>query len=72
MLFVILAMNLGCMNLLPFPALDGGRLVFLVIEGITRKPVNAKIENAIHLVGMALLLFFMLIITFKDVFSLIV
>ncbi len=72
MLFVILAMNLGCMNLLPFPALDGGRLVFLVIEGITRKPVNAKIENAIHLAGMALLLFFMLIITFKDVFSLIV
>lgn len=72
MLFVILAMNLGCMNLLPFPALDGGRLVFLVIEGITRKPVNAKIENAIHLAGMALLLFFMLIITFKDVFSLII
>ena len=72
MLFVILAMNLGCMNLLPFPALDGGRLVFLVIEGITRKPVNAKIENAVHLAGMALLLFFMLIITFKDVFLLIV
>lgn len=72
MLFVILAMNLGCMNLLPFPALDGGRLVFLVIEEITRKPVNAKIENAIHLAGMALLLFFMLIITFKDVFSLII
>lgn len=72
MLFVILAMNLGCMNLLPFPALDGGRLVFLVIEGITRKPVNAKIESAIHLTGMALLLFLMLIITFKDVFTLIV
>ena len=60
------------MNLLPFPALDGGRLVFLVIEGITRKPVNAKIESAIHLAGMALLLFLMLIVTFKDVFSLIV
>ena len=72
MLFVILAMNLGCMNLLPFPALDGGRLVFLVIEGITRKPVNAKIESAIHLTGMALLLFFMLIITFKDIFSLLI
>ena len=72
MLFVILAMNLGCMNLLPIPALDGGRLVFLIIEGIIRKPVNAKIESAIHLTGMALLLFLMLIITFKDVFSLIV
>ena len=72
MLFVVLAMNLGCMNLLPFPALDGGRLVFLAIEGITRKPFNAKIEGYIHLAGMALLLLLMLMITFKDVFSLII
>ena len=72
MLFVVLAMNLGCMNLLPFPALDGGRLVFLVIEGITGKPINAKIEGYIHLAGMALLLLLMLMITFKDVFSLII
>ena len=71
MLFVILAMNLGCMNLLPIPALDGGRLLFLAIEGITRKPINAKIESYIHLTGMALLLFLMLVITFKDVFKLI-
>lgn len=72
MLFVVLAMNLGCMNLLPFPALDGGRIVFLAIEGITRKQINPKIEGYIHLVGMALLLFLMLIITFKDVFALII
>jgi len=72
MLFVVLAMNLGCMNLLPFPALDGGRIVFLAIEGITRKPINAKIEGYIHLAGMALLLLLMLMITFKDVFSLII
>jgi len=72
MLFVVLAMNLGCMNLIPFPALDGGRIVFLAIEGITRKPVNAKVEGYIHFVGMALLLFLMLVITFKDVFSLII
>ena len=72
MLFVVLAMNLGCMNLLPFPALDGGRIVFLAIEGITKKPVNAKIEGYIHLAGMALLLLLMLMITFKDVFSLII
>lgn len=70
-LFVILAMNLGCMNLLPIPALDGGRLVFLIFEGITRKPVNPKIESYIHFAGMILLLFLMLIITFKDVFTLI-
>ncbi len=72
MLFVVLAMNLGCMNLLPFPALDGGRIVFLAIEGITRKPIDAKIEGYIHLAGMALLLLLMLMITFKDVFSLII
>lgn len=71
MLFVVLAMNLGCMNLLPIPALDGGRLVFLVIEGIIRKPVNPKIEGYVHFVGMILLLFLMLVITFKDVFALI-
>ena len=71
MLFVVLAMNLGCMNLLPIPALDGGRLVFLFYEGITRKPVNPKIESYIHFAGMVLLLFFMLMITFKDVFTLI-
>ena len=71
MLFVVLAMNLGCMNLLPIPALDGGRLVFLVFEGIFRKPVNPKVEGYIHYAGMILLLFLMLVITFKDVFSLI-
>ena len=69
-LFVVLAMNLGCMNLLPFPALDGGRIVFLMIEGIRRKPIDAKIEGMIHFIGMALLLLLMLIITFKDIFTL--
>ncbi|MBQ8496863.1 MAG: site-2 protease family protein [Clostridia bacterium] len=72
MLFVVLAMNLGCMNLLPFPALDGGRIVFLAIEGIRRKPLDARIEGYIHFVGMALLLLLMLIITFKDIFTLII
>ena len=70
MLFVVLAMNLGCMNLLPFPALDGGRIVFLAIEGIFRKPIDAKVEGMIHFIGMAILLLFMLIITFKDIFTL--
>lgn len=42
---VLLSANLGVMNLLPFPALDGGRLVFLVIEAIRRKPVNRRIEE---------------------------
>ena len=72
MLFVALAMSLGCMNLLPFPALDGGRIVFLAIEAIRRKPISAKVEGYIHMVGMVLLLLLMLIVTFKDVFALII
>lgn len=70
-LFVVLAMNLGCMNLLPFPALDGGRIVFLIIEGIRRKPINPKIEGYIHAAGMALLLLLMLVVTGKDIFTMI-
>lgn len=72
LMFVVLAMNLGCMNLLPLPALDGGRIVFLAIEGIRKKPIDAKIEGTIHFVGMVLLLLLMLIITFKDIFTIIV
>lgn len=70
-LFVVLAVNLGCMNLLPIPALDGGRIVFLAIEGIFRKPISPKVEGYIHAVGMILLLLLMLIITCKDVFTMI-
>ncbi len=70
-LFVVLAVNLGCMNLLPIPALDGGRIVFLAIEGIFKKPINPKIEGYIHAAGMILLLLLMLVITCKDVFTMI-
>lgn len=69
-LSAIIALNLGVMNLLPFPALDGGRIVFLIIEGIRRKPLKREVEGYIHFAGMALLLLLMLIITFKDVIKL--
>ena len=71
-LFVVLAINLGCMNLLPFPALDGGRIVFLAYEGIFRCPISPKVESYIHAGGMILLLLLMFLITFKDIFTLIV
>ena len=71
-LFVVLAINLGCMNLLPFPALDGGRIVFLAYEGIFRRPISPKVESYIHAGGMILLLLLMFLITFKDIFTLIV
>jgi len=64
---IFLSANLGVMNLLPFPALDGGRLVFLIIEVIRRKPVNQKIEGMVHLVGIILLMILMLLVTFNDI-----
>ncbi|MBQ0010550.1 MAG: site-2 protease family protein [Ruminococcus sp.] len=66
-LFVVLAINLGIMNLLPFPALDGGRLVFQLWEWITKKPVKPEIEGYIHFAGILILLAFMAIISVKDI-----
>lgn len=65
-LVLLFSSNLGIMNLLPFPALDGGRLVFLFWELITRKPVNQKVEIAVNLTGMALLMAFMIFVIFND------
>ncbi|MBR3878925.1 MAG: site-2 protease family protein [Clostridia bacterium] len=69
-LFILITMNLGVFNLLPLPALDGGRLIFLIIEGIARKPVKREIEQTINTVGIMMLMALMLLITVKDVFSL--
>ena len=64
---VLLSANLGVMNLLPFPALDGGRLVFLVIEAIRRKPVNRRIEGTIHFAGLMLLMVLMVVVMYNDI-----
>lgn len=69
-LWVIISVNLGVMNLLPVPALDGGRFIFLLWEAITRKPVNKKVEGYINAAGLLILMAFMLLITFKDIFQL--
>lgn len=63
----LLSVNLGLLNLLPIPALDGGRILFVIYEKIMRRPVDPKKENIIHLAGMALLLAFMVFITLRDV-----
>lgn len=63
----ILSVNLGVMNLLPIPALDGSRLVFLLIEGIRRKPIDRDKEAMVHMVGFALLMSLMVIVTFMDI-----
>ncbi|OGM05667.1 hypothetical protein A2125_00065 [Candidatus Woesebacteria bacterium GWB1_43_5] len=63
----ILSVNLAVINILPFPALDGGRLVFVVFEAITRRRVTPRVEAAIHGVGMAVLLSLVLVISFFDI-----
>lgn len=66
----MLSANLGVMNLLPLPALDGGRLVFLVIEGLRGKPINREKEGLVHFVGLILLMILMIFITFNDITNL--
>lgn len=63
----VLSLNLAVMNVLPFPALDGGRLFFLLIEAITRKKVHAKFEKLVHTIGMAILLTLIVLVTFSDI-----
>ena len=65
-----LSVNLGVLNILPFPAFDGGRVLFVGIEAITRKKVDPKVEAAFHSVGFMLLMLLMLVITCQDIFRL--
>lgn len=64
---VMISANLGVMNLLPIPALDGGRLLFLIIEAFRGKPIDQKKEGMVHLIGMALLLLLMFFVLFNDI-----
>jgi regulator of sigma E protease len=66
-LMILITVNLGVFNLLPLPALDGGRLVFLIWEVITRKPVPQKYEALVHFVGIILLLLLMVFVTYSDI-----
>lgn len=66
-IMLVISVNLGIVNLLPLPALDGGRLVFLIIEAIFRRPVPAKYERWVHAGGFALLICLMLAVTFQDI-----
>ena len=70
MLMILLNANLGLMNLLPIPALDGGRLIFILIELITRKRVPQKFEGLVHLIGFILLMALMVFVLFNDVLRL--
>ncbi len=66
-MLILITANLGVMNLLPLPALDGGRLLFMLIEAIRRKPVDRELEGRVHLTGLFILLAFIMYITVQDV-----
>ena len=63
----LLSLNLAIINAIPFPAFDGGHLLFILIEKIRRKPVDKKIEGIIHTVGFSLLMLLIIVITFQDI-----
>ncbi len=71
-LMALISINVGFINLLPIPAFDGGRLLFLVIEKIKGKPLNSKIENTIHTIFFILLMILMVAITYNDIIKIFV
>ncbi len=64
---VVISINLAIINLLPFPALDGGRLLFVAIEAIIRRPIKPSIANALNMIGFVLLILLMIIIAVSDI-----
>ncbi len=67
----MIAVNLGVVNLFPLPALDGGRLLFVIIEGIRGKPVKPQYEGYVHFAGFVLLMLLMVVVTYNDIARLI-
>ena len=70
-LVAVISLNLGVVNLFPLPALDGGRIFFLAIAAVIRRPIPEKIEGAIHFAGILLLFGLMIFVTGKDILKLI-
>lgn len=70
-MIALITINIGLFNLLPIPALDGARFLFLLIEAIRRKPVPAKYEGMVHFIGFAALMLLMLFVTFNDIVRLV-
>jgi len=69
-ILAFLSINVGFINILPFPAFDGGRVLFMIIEKIIGRPVDSKIENIFHTIGFILLMILMIYITFQDILRL--
>jgi len=68
----LISINLAVINVLPFPALDGGRILFIIIETIARRPIPPKVANGLNLIGFALLILLMLVVTYQDIVKLVI
>ena len=69
-LTAVLSVNLGLINLLPIPALDGSKIMFLLVEFLRGKPIDPEKEGMVHLIGFGILITLMLFITYKDILNL--
>lgn len=72
MFTAVISINLGVLNLIPFPALDGGRIFFVIIEAIIRRPIKPVVANTANIIGFSLLILLMLVVTYRDVANLFV
>ncbi len=72
MFTAIISINLGVLNLVPFPALDGGRILFVLIEAVIRRPIKPAIANTVNAVGFCLLILLMVVVTYRDIAKLFV
>ena len=66
-LTALISINLAIINMIPFPALDGGRLLFILIEAIKRSPIQPNVANALNMIGFALLILLMVVVTYHDI-----
>ncbi len=69
--FAVISINLALINLIPIPALDGGRLLFVIIESIIRRPINQKVFKVVNALGFAFLIILMLVVTAHDIFKIV-
>ena len=70
LVFIAINVSLGLFNLLPIPALDGARLVFLAFTMVSRRPVDQRVENLVHTIGFVVLLGLILLVTYRDILRL--
>ena len=70
-IMAIISINLALINLIPIPALDGGRLLFVLIESIIRRPIKASVAHAMNAIGFVFLILLMLVVTVSDIFKIV-